>query len=162
MNCPQTVRQYPDIYFESDSDSDELTYMDEWLKNLRAIKHKVSTVQPSPGWLATFDIILLSNEPVTALFNTGATCSCISFSLYNQISNKTQMVEMQLQVGQVNGTSLCYMGTVKVTLEINKKQFDTCSSCVKTLSIHFCLAWISLIIMNRYWLGPWWCFLPEI
>ena len=56
----------------------------------------VSTIQPTPGRLATFNVKLFSTEPVTVLFNTGATCSCISFPLYNQISDKVQMVEMQL------------------------------------------------------------------
>ena len=34
------------------------------------------------------------------------------------------MVEMQLQVGHVDGTSLCPKGVVKVMLEINTKQFE--------------------------------------
>ena len=61
---------------------------------------------------------------VTALFNTGVTYSCISFPLYSQISDKAQVVEMQLWVGQVDGTNLCPKGIVKVTLEINEKQFE--------------------------------------
>ena len=40
---------HPDVDYGSDSDSDELTYVDEWLKDISAIKHIVSTIQPSPG-----------------------------------------------------------------------------------------------------------------
>ena len=71
------------------------------------MKHMVLIIQPTPGRLATFDVKLFSIEPVTALFDTGATCYCISFSLYNQLSDKVQIVQMQLQVGQADGMSLC-------------------------------------------------------
>ena len=81
------------------------------------MKHIVSIVKLSPGRLATFNIKLFNSETVTAFFNTRAICLCISFSLYNQMSNKTQMVEMKLRVGQADSTSLCLKGT-KV-----KKQF---------------------------------------
>ena len=97
--CPQTARQFmnilhPGVDYISDSDSDELTYADEWLKNLHATKHIVLIIQPTPGRLATFNVNLFIIEPVTALFNTGATCSCLPFPLYNQISDQAQMVEM--------------------------------------------------------------------
>ena len=119
MNFP-----HPDVDYSSDSDSDELTYADEWLKNVCAVKHIVSIIQPMPGRLATFNVKSFSTEPVASLFNTGATCSCISFSLYSQISDKAQMLEMQLWVGQTDGMSLCPKVIVKVILESNDKQFE--------------------------------------
>ena len=115
---------YPNVDYSSNSESDELTYTDEQLKTIYASKHMVQIIQPLPGSLATFDVKLFSTEPVTALFDTGATCSCISFQLYNQISDNVQMVEMQLQVGQTDSTSLCPIGIVMVNLEINYKQFE--------------------------------------
>ena len=90
--------------YGSDSDSDELTYADEWLKDLSTTKHIESTVQPPSGRLATFNVKLFNTKPVTSLFNTGASCSCSFFPLYNQIPNKTLMVEMQLQVQQADCT----------------------------------------------------------
>ena len=87
---------HPDVDYSSDSDSDELTYTDKWLKDPSTIEHIVSSIQPYRGRLATFNVKLFSTETVTALFDTGATCSCISFPLYNQMSDKAQMVEMQL------------------------------------------------------------------
>ena len=99
----------------------------------------VSTVQPSSGGLATFDEKLFDTKPATALFDTGASCSCMSFPLYNQISNKTQMVEMWLQVGQVDTTSLCPKGVVKVMLQINNKQFEHISIVCQNFKQHFCL-----------------------
>ena len=98
----------------------------------------MSIIQPTPGRLATFDVKLFSTKLVTALFDTEATCICISFPLCNQISDKVQMVEMQLQVGQADSMSLHPIGIVMVNLEINDEQFEN------TFISHFCLAWISL------------------
>ena len=69
-------------------------------KTLCATKHMMSIIQPTPGRLATFNLNFFSAEPVTSLFNTGATCSCISFPLYNQVLDKVQIVGMQLWIGQ--------------------------------------------------------------
>ena len=87
---------HPDVDYNSDSESDELTYTDEWLKILHGLKHMVLIIHHTPSRLATFNVKLFGTEPVTALFDTGATCSCISFPLYKQISDKVQMLEMQL------------------------------------------------------------------
>ena len=66
----------------------------------------VSNVQVMKGKLATFIIKLFNTEPVSALFDTGAMCSCISASLYDQISKKVPMTQKHLKVGQTDGTSL--------------------------------------------------------
>ena len=84
----------------------------------------MSIIQPTPGRLATLNVKLFSIKPVKALFDLGTTCSCISFPLHNQISDKVQMVEMQLSVGKANGMILCPIGIVMVNLEINDKQFE--------------------------------------
>ena len=84
----------------------------------------MSIINPTPGRLATFDVTLFSTEPVTALFDTGAMCSCMSFPLYHQISDKAQMVEMQLQVAQANGMGLHPIRIVMVKVEIQDKQFE--------------------------------------
>ena len=66
----------------------------------------VSNVQVMKGKLATFIIKLFNTEPVSALFDTGAMCSCISASLYDHISKKVPMTKKHLKVGQTDGTSL--------------------------------------------------------
>ena len=75
------------------------------------------------GKLATFIIKLFNTEPVSALFDTGATCSCISASLYDQISKKVAMTEKHLKVGQADGTSLSPKGLVKLLIKINNNHF---------------------------------------
>ena len=76
------------------------------------------------GKLATFIIKLFNTEPVSVLFDTGAICSCILASLYDQISKKEAMIEKQLKVGQADGTSLGPKGLVKLLIEINNNHFE--------------------------------------
>ena len=80
----------------------------------------MSNVQTMKGKLATSIIKLFNTEPVSALFDTGVTCSCISASLYDQISQNVAMIEKHLKVGQADGTSLGPRGLVKLLIEINK------------------------------------------
>ena len=75
------------------------------------------------GKLATFIIKLFNTEPVSSLFDTGVTCSCISASLYDQISKKVAMIEKYLKVGQADGTRLGPKGLVKLLIEINNNHF---------------------------------------
>ena len=76
------------------------------------------------GNLATFIIKLFNTEPVSALFDTGATCSCILASLYDQISKKVAMVKRHLKVGQADGTSLGPKGLVRLLIKINNNHFE--------------------------------------
>ena len=81
-------------------------------------------MQVMKGKLATFIIKLFNMEPMSALFDTGATCSCISASLYDQISKKVAMIEKDLKVGQADGTSLGPKVLVKPLIEVNSNHFE--------------------------------------
>ena len=76
------------------------------------------------GKLATFIIKLFNTEPVSALFYTGATCSYISASLYDQISKEVAMTKKHLRVGQGDGTSLGPKGLVRLLIKINDNHFE--------------------------------------
>ena len=80
---------------------------------------------------------LFNTEPLSALFDTGVTGSCISASLFDQISKKVAMIEKYLKVGQADGTSLGPKGLVKLLIEINdnhfKHQFIVCQNLTQTL-----------------------------
>ena len=76
------------------------------------------------GKLATFIIKLFNTEPVSALFDTGAICSCISASLYNQLSKKVVLTKKYLRLGQADGTSIGPKGLVRRLLEINDNHFE--------------------------------------
>ena len=74
--------------------------------------------------LATFIVKLFNTESVSALSDTGATCICISASLYDQISKKLAMIENHSKVGQADGTNLAPKGLVQLLMEINNNQFE--------------------------------------
>ena len=76
------------------------------------------------GKLATFIIKLFNTEPVSALFDTGAMCSCISASFYDQISMKVAMTKKHLRVGQADGTRLSPKYLVRLLIEINDNHFE--------------------------------------
>ena len=81
----------PDLNSDSDEDEDDRLFGSEWLDNIGAPDHIVSNMQSMKGKLAIFFINLFNTEPVSALFDTGAMCSCISAFLYDQISKKVAM-----------------------------------------------------------------------
>ena len=84
----------------------------------------MSNVQVIKGKLATFIIKLFNREPVAALFDTGATCSCRSASLYYQIFKKVTMIGKHLKVGQADETGQGQKGLVKLLIEIDNNHFE--------------------------------------
>ena len=56
--------------------------------------------------LSNCTILILNNEPIVALFDTGATCSCTSQHLFQIISHKVNMTKVSLQVNTTSGTAL--------------------------------------------------------
>ena len=68
----------PDLDSNSDSDSDDSLFGSELLHHIGATDHIVPNVQSMKGQLTTFIIKIFNAEPVSALFDTGATCSNIS------------------------------------------------------------------------------------
>ena len=133
---------FPDLSSESDSDEEDSLFGTEWLDSLCTSDHIVSNMQEEKGKLATFIIKLFNAEPVLALFDTGATCSCISVSLHEWIAKKVIMVEKHLRVGQADGTSLGVKGQVKLLIEIYNKHFEhLCIVCQILNNLYF-LEWI--------------------
>ena len=76
---------FPDLSSESESDEDDSLFGTEWLDNLSTLDHRVSSMQEVKEKFTTFILKLFNTEPVSALFDTGVTCSCISVSLYDWI-----------------------------------------------------------------------------
>ena len=76
------------------------------------------------GKLATFIVKLFNTEPVSALFDIRATCSCILTFLYEQLSKKVAMIKKHLNVGQADGTSLGPKCLVRLLIKINNNYFE--------------------------------------
>ena len=94
-----------------DSDEDDSLFGTEQLESVGATDRIVSNMQSMKGKLATFMFKLFNTEPVSALFDTGATCSCILAYLYNKISKKVAMTKKP-------------KGLVRLLIKINDNHFE--------------------------------------
>ena len=83
----------------------------------------ISNIEHARLILSNFIVKLLNNEPVIALFNTGATCSCISHQLVQKISDKVNMTKKTLWVKTASRTKLGPIGIVPLVLDINNHAF---------------------------------------
>ena len=70
-----------------------------------------------------FAVKLLNNKPTIALFNIGATCSCISHHLFQKISDRADMTRTSLQVNVASRTFLGPIGIVPLICDINDHVF---------------------------------------
>ena len=75
------------------------------------------------GRQAKFPMIVNSTQSAIALFDTGATCSCISYKTFQMIINKKEIINEKIQVVQADGHSLDPIGTIELDLKLGKEQF---------------------------------------
>ena len=57
------------------------------------------------------------------MFDTGATCSCISYKTFQTIINNKKIINENIQVVQADGHSLDPIGTVELDINLGKEQF---------------------------------------
>ena len=65
----------------------------EWLEEFYEQNHIISNLEYAKLKLSNSAVIFPSIEPITALFDTGATCSCILHQLLTNISDKFNMIK---------------------------------------------------------------------
>ena len=79
----------------------------EWLDDIfYEQNHTIFNLEYAKLKMSNFAVKCLSIEPITALFATGATFSCISQQLFIKISNKVNMLKKSLKVNIVSETTL--------------------------------------------------------
>ena len=105
------------------------------------------------GRLATFIFKLFNTEPMSALFDTGAMCSCTSVSLYDQISKKVAMIKRHLKVGQEDGTSLGPKGLLRPLIEINNNYFEHLFIVCQNLKQLYYMEWILTNVIKLELIG---------
>ena len=57
------------------------------------------------------------------MFDTGATCSCISYKTFQTIINNKKIINKKIWVVQADGHSLDPIGTVELDINLGKEQF---------------------------------------
>ena len=92
-------RSLPDMVTTlEDSDSSD-TDGAEWLDDSAYEQnHTISNSEYTKLKLSNFVVKILNTEPITALFDTGATCSCLSQQVFMKISNKVKMMKKPLKL----------------------------------------------------------------
>ena len=89
--------------------------------------HAISNIKVYPS-LAHFPIQLSQTLQTQALFDTGASCSCISQSLFDHLLEdhnvKLTLKQMDLKVGQADGTSLLPRGVVVLWVKLYTHAFS--------------------------------------
>ena len=64
-----------------------------------------------------------STQSAIALFDTGATCSCISYKTFQTIITNKKIINEKIRVVQADGHSLDPIGTVELDINLGKEQF---------------------------------------
>ena len=57
------------------------------------------------------------------MFDTGATCSCISYKTFQKIITNKKIINKKIRVVQADGHSLDPIGTVELDIQLGKEQF---------------------------------------
>ena len=106
--------------------------MATYLNHHIQINHVVSNIQTPTSMLANFKVQISrgKHNQVIALFDTGATCSCVLSNLLHELVHSTSSLKpvkfmpMKLKVQQADGqTSLQPMGIAIITIQLHQHVF---------------------------------------
>ena len=130
-------------------DMDETEWLDDNFFYQQA--HMVSNLEYAELKLSNFTVKLHYCDPIIALFDTGATCSCISYQLFTKISDKVNVITKTLWVNTASGTTPGPLGIAHLTMNIEehsfKYNFIICTKLKHILGLEFA---------QRYKLGVDW------
>ena len=73
------------------------------------------------GRKAKFPATVNNKQPTIALFDTGATCSCINYKTFLSIMNDSKIKKEPITVVQADGQSLNPIGTVQLNIILGKE-----------------------------------------
>ena len=96
----------------------------------------ISNLEYAELKLSNFAVKLLRTEPVTALFDTGATCSWISQQIFIKISDKVNMIMKPLKVNTASRATLEPIGIDPLELNIDDQNFVHNFHCMYKIEPH--------------------------
>ena len=79
------------------SDTDGMEWLDEFYEQ----NHTISILEYAKLKLSNFAVKIPNTEPITALFDTGASCSCILQQVFKKIAYKINLIRNPLKVNTV-------------------------------------------------------------
>ena len=96
----------------------------EWLDNsFYEQSYTISNLKYAKLKLSHFAVKILKTVPVTALFDTGATCPCISQQIFKKIADKINMIKRPLNMNTVSRAILGPIGIAPLELNIDDYNF---------------------------------------
>ena len=117
-------RSLPEIPLMSESSDTCDTKETEWLDDtFYQHAYTVSNLESAKLKLSNFVVKLHDFNPIRALFDSGAMCSCISYKLFTKISDKIDIMWKTLRVNTASGTTSDPIGIVSLTMNIEEHSF---------------------------------------
>ena len=118
-------RSLPEIPLTSESSDTCDMDKTKWLDNIfYQHTHTVLNLEYAKLKLSYFAVKHHDFDPIIALFNTGATCSCILYQLFMKISDKVDIIRKTQRVNTVTGTTLCPIGIAHLAMNIEEHNFQ--------------------------------------
>ena len=118
--------------------------------------HVISSLENAKLKLSNFVIKTLKPEPITALFDTGATCSCMSKQVFQKIASKIDLIRKPLKVNIASGATLGPIGIAPLHLNIEEQNFThnfiVCTKLKQNLilGLHFAQRYKTGILIENY------------
>ena len=123
----------------------------EWLNDsLCKQNHTIPNLEYEKLKLSNFAVNHFRTKPITALFNTGATCSWISQQIFRKICDKVNMMKKPLKVNTASGATLGPIGIAPLELNMDDQNFAQNSVVYTKLKHHLILG---LDFAQRYRIG---------
>ena len=118
----------PDMVMTSDisdtSDTDRAGRLYEFNEQ----NHIISNLEYVKLKLSHFTVKILIKDPITALFDTGATCPCISKQVFKKSADKMNLIRKPLKV---NTASRATLGPIRIaTLGLNIEEQNFTHNCI--------------------------------
>ena len=67
--------------------------------------------------------MIVDTQSAITLFDTGATCSCLSYKTFQKIITNKNLINKKIRVVQADGHSLDPIGTAELGIQLGKEQF---------------------------------------
>ena len=131
------------------SDTDGMGWLDKFYEQ----NHTISNLENAKLKLSDFACKILKTEPITALFDTEATCSCILQQIFKKITDKINLIRKPLKINTVSGVTLTLIWIAPLDLDIEDQNFTHNFIVFTKLKWHLIL---ELDFSQRYKIGIDW------
>ena len=121
----------PDMVMTPDNSDTSGTDGTEWLNEFYEQNHIISNLEYAKLRLPNFAVKIFKTMPITALFDTGVTCSCISKQVFKKIVDKINLIRKPLKLNTASGGTSGPIGIAPLDLNIEQYFAHNFTMCTK-------------------------------